>query len=200
MLTPAARWLGLETPREPDPPVTLEISSLRNVDGKVVDYTINADSKAAGRLVKELALPTGVVIAMVARGDKIIPPQGNTRINAGDHVILVLRNGTEPMVEKVFGRGEESALVPSAVEFPFRGSTTVGELEAFYSIHIDAPPETTLDQLIRMALGPDQTVVNAVAQFQSLRFRIQKLTEDGHIELIGMSILEDEDEPDEKSA
>lgn len=199
-LTPAARWLGLETPREPDPPVTLEISSLRNVDGKVVDYTINADSKAAGRLVKELALPTGVVIAMVARGDKIIPPQGNTRINAGDHVILVLRNGTEPMVEKVFGRGEESALVPSAVEFPFRGSTTVGELEAFYSIHIDAPPETTLDQLIRMALGPDQTVVNAVAQFQSLRFRIQKLTEDGHIELIGMSILEDEDEPDEKSA
>ena len=199
-LTPAARWLGLETPREPDPPVTLEISSLRNVDGKVVDYTINADSKAAGRLVKELAFPTGVVIAMVTRGDKIIPPQGNTRINAGDHVILVLRNGTEPMVEKVFGRGEESALVPSAVEFPFRGSTTVGELEAFYSIHIDAPPETTLDQLIRMALGPDQTVVNAVAQFQSLRFRIQKLTEDGHIELIGMSILEDEDEPDEKSA
>lgn len=199
-LTPAARWLALETPRDPEPPVTLEISSLRNVDGKVVDYTINADSKASGRLVKELALPTGVVIAMVARGDKIIPPQGNTRINSGDHVILVLRNGTEPMVEKVFGRAEESALVPSAVEFPFRGSTTVGELEAFYSIHIDAPPETTLDQLIRMALGPDQTVVDAVAQFETLRFRIQKLTHDGHIELIGMSILEDGDEAEEKSA
>jgi cell volume regulation protein A len=197
-LTPAARWLGLETPRDPEPPVTLEISSLRNVDGKVVDYTVHADSKAAGRLVKELALPTGVVIAMVARGDKIIPPQGNTRINADDHVILVLRSGTEPMVEKVFGRqAEKEALVPSAVEFPFRGSTTVGELEAFYSIHIDAPPETTLDQLIRMSLGPEQTVVEAVAQFDTLRFRIIKMTDDGHIELIGMSILEDGEEAEE---
>jgi potassium/hydrogen antiporter len=194
-LTPVARWLGLERPRDPDPPVTLEISSLRNVDGKVVDYTINSNSKAAGRLVKELALPTGVVIAMIARGQKIIPPQGNTLINAGDHVILVLRDGTEPMVEKVFGRdAEEQAAVPAAVEFPFRGTTTVGELEAFYSIHIDAPPETTLDQLMRMALGPEQTIVDAVAEFEALRFRIQKLSSDGHIELVGMSILESDEE------
>ena len=191
-LTPAARWLGLEVPREPDPPVALEITSLRNIDGKVVDYTIGVGTKAAGRLVKELALPTGVVIAMVARGEKIIPPQGNTRINAGDHVILVLRAGTEPMVEKVFGRAaQEETAVPAAVEFPFRGSTTVGELEAFYSIHIDAPPETTLDQLLRMALGPDQTVTDAVAEFESLRFRVQKLSSDGHIELVGMSVLDD---------
>ena len=190
-LTPAARWLGLEVPRDPEPPVTLEITSLRNVDGKVVDYTITPDSKAAGRLVKELALPAGVVIAMIVRGGKIIPPQGGTSISAGDHVILVLRERTEPMVEKVFGRGEDDQmLVPSAVEFPFRGTTTVGELEAFYAIHIDAPPETTLDQLMRMALGPDQTAVDAVAEFEALRFRIQKLSRDGHIELVGMSILE----------
>jgi potassium/hydrogen antiporter len=82
-------------------------------------------------------------------------------------------------------------LMPSAVEFPFRGTTTVGELEAFYAIHIDAPPETTLDQLMRMALGSDQTAVDAVAEFEALRFRIQKLSRDGHIELVGMSILED---------
>src|SRR5688572_15365245 len=196
-LTPAARWLGLEVPRDPEPPVTLEITSLRNVDGKVVDYTITPESKAAGRLVKELALPAGVVIAMIVRGGKIIPPQGGTSISAGDHVILVLRERTEPMVEKVFGRGEdEQMLVPSAVEFPFRGTTTVGELEAFYAIHIDAPPETTLDQLMRMALGPDQTAVDAVAEFEALRFRILKLSPDGHIELVGMSILEEPGEAD----
>jgi potassium/hydrogen antiporter len=195
-IAPAARLLGLERPRNPEPPLTLEISSLRNVDGKVVDYTIGADSKAVDRLVKELALPTGVVIAMIARGEKLIPPQGNTRIKTGDHVILVLRAGTEPMVDQVFERdAEERASVPTAVEFPFRGATTVGELEEFYSIHIDAPPETTLDQLMRMALGPAQTMVDAVAEFQLLRFRILKLSEEGHIELVGMSILEAPEQP-----
>ncbi|HRZ38924.1 MAG TPA: potassium/proton antiporter, partial [Candidatus Paceibacterota bacterium] len=49
-LTPAARWLGLERPRDPEPPVTLEISSLRHVDGEVVDYAIGEDSRAAGRM------------------------------------------------------------------------------------------------------------------------------------------------------
>lgn len=194
-LTPAARWLGLEYPRDPEPPVTLEISSLRHVDGTVVDYAIGEDSRAAGRLVKDLALPGGVVIALIARGERVIPPQGITRIHAGDHVILVLKRGTEPLADQVFGRntGERSA-VPTAVEFPFRGTTTVGELEEFYSIHIDAPPGTTLDEVMRRELGPEQTELDAVVEFSSLRFRILRLSEGGKIELVGMSILSEPEE------
>jgi len=189
-LTPVARWLGLECPREPEPPVTLELSSLRHLDGKIVDYAIGDDSRAAGRLVKDLALPGGVVIALIARGEKVIPPQGITRIHVGDHVILVLRHGTEPLVDQVFGRNlEERAEVPPHVEFPFRGSTTVGELETFYSIHIDAPPETTLDEVMRRELGPGMTKLDAVVEFSMLRFRIQKLSSEGRIDLVGMSIL-----------
>jgi potassium/hydrogen antiporter len=189
-LTPVARWLGLERPRDPEPPVSLEISSLRQMDGEVVDYAIGDDSRAAGRLVKDLALPGGVVIALVARGDQIIPPQGLTRIQAGDHVILVLRAGTQPLVNQVFGRDtEERGTVPKAIEFPFRGWTTVGELEEFYSIHIDVPPQTTLDEVMRRELGPEGTTVDAAVEFGSLRFRIQRLSSDGVIELVGMSIL-----------
>lgn len=190
-LTPAARWLGLECPREPEPPVTLEISSLRNVDGKVVDYVVSEKSRAAGRMVKDLALPSGVVIAMVAHGEKVIPPQGITRIQAGDHVILVLRPGAEPMVDQVFGASdEERAPVPTEVEFPFRGSTTVGELQEFYSLHIDAPSQTTLDEIMRLKLGEEETKVDAIVEFESLKFRVQRMSDDGHIQLVGMSIME----------
>jgi potassium/hydrogen antiporter len=140
--------------------------------------------------VKELALPDGVVIALIARGEKVIPPQGTTRIHVGDHAILVLRPGTEPLVDQVFGRNPAGrAEVPRDVEFPFRGSTTVGELEAFYSIHIDAPSETTLDEAMRRELGPEQTELDAVVEFSMLRFRIQRLSNEGRIELVGMSIL-----------
>lgn len=200
-LTPVARWLGLERPREPEPPVTLEISSLRNIDGKVVDYTVTEDSKAAGRLVKDLALPTGVVIAMIARGEKVIPPQGNTQIKASDHVILVLRTGTEPLVDQVFGRNDEKMTpVPTEVEFPFRGTTTIGELQEFYAIHVDAPPATTLDEIMHRELGAENVKAGAVVEFEFLRFRIQKVSAEGHIELVGMSLLSTpEDETDESA-
>ncbi|HHY84219.1 MAG TPA: potassium/proton antiporter [Verrucomicrobia bacterium] len=190
-LAPMARWLGLETPREPEPPVSLEISSLRHVDGEVLDYAITEDSRAAGRQVRDLALPGGVVIALIARGDQVIPPQGFTRILAGDHVIVVLRPGTKPFVDQVFGRNPpERTVVPAAVEFPFRGTTTVGELEEFYSIAIDAHREWTLDRLIREKLESEPVQVDSVAQFGSLRFRVQRLSSDGKIELVAMSILE----------
>jgi cell volume regulation protein A len=189
-LTLVARGLGLERPREPEPPVTLEISSLRQVDGEVVDYTVGEDSRAAGRQVRDLALPGGVVIALIARGDRIIPPQGITRIHAGDHVIVVLRRGTQPLVDRVFGRSRsERSVVPTAVEFPFRGTTTVGELQDFYSIRLEASPETTLDEVMRRALGSDRTALGAMVELGALRFRILRLGEAGAVELVGMSVL-----------
>jgi cell volume regulation protein A len=199
-ITPVARRLGLERPRDPEPPVSLEISSLRKVDGEVVDYAIGKDSRAAGRLVKDLALPGGVVIALVAREGHIIPPQGITRINAGDHVIVVLRPGTQPLVNQVFGQNTETrGTVPTAIEFPFRGSTTVGELEEFYAIRIEAPPNTSLNDVMRRKLGPDEVALDAAVEFGSLRFRIQRLSSDGTIELVGMSILPEPDSPDTES-
>jgi cell volume regulation protein A len=195
-LTFAARTLGLERVKEPEPPVTLELSALRDVDGKVVDYHIREDSRAAGKLVKELALPGGVVIALIARENKVIPPQGTTRIHAGDHVIAVLRPGTETLLDQVFGKEiEEQTSVPFDVEFPFRGSTTIRDLEEFYSLHTNAPPSSTLDEVMRRELGPDQTEVDAVVEFGSLRFRIQRLSDDGKIELVGMSILPEQSDP-----
>jgi cell volume regulation protein A len=151
-------------------------------------------------MVKDLALPGGVVIALIARGDQIIPPQGITRIDAGDHVILVLRPGTQALVDQVFGPStRERAGVPKASEYPFRGSTTVGELEEFYSIRIDAPPDTTLDAVMRRELGPEGTRLDATVEFGVLRFRIQHLSGEGTIDLVGMSILPAIEETDADS-
>jgi cell volume regulation protein A len=159
-----------------------------------LDYAVSEDSRAAGRLVKELALPGGVVIALIARGQKVIPPQGITRIHSGDHVILVVKAGMEPLVDQVFGRNaEERKSVPTAVEFPFRGVTTLGDLQEFYSIYVPASPETTLDEVMRRELGLDRTEVDAVVEFGALRFRIERLGPDGRIELVGMSILPEGD-------
>ena len=198
-LARAARWLGLEQPREPEPPVSLEINALRHVDGDVVDYRVSEDSRAAGRLVRDLALPEGVVIALIARGQQVIPPQGRTRILAGDHVIVVLRPGTQPLVNQVFGRTVDArGTIPSALEFSLRGSTTIGELQALYGIDVGAPAEQTLDAMIRAQPGARAPAAEDIVRIGPLLLRVKRVTDDGAVETVGMSILAGQ--PAEESA
>src|SRR5690606_688158 len=96
-LPPIATALGLQVPLEPEPPVMLEITSLRDVDADIVEYGVTPDSRAAGRRLRELALPDGVVVAMVSRAQHIIPPRGSTRIEPGDHVFVVLQPGARAL-------------------------------------------------------------------------------------------------------
>lgn len=42
-----------------------------------------------GPLVRDLALPPGVVITLVTRGNRVISPQGSTRLCGGDYVTLL---------------------------------------------------------------------------------------------------------------
>ena len=52
-----------------------------------------------------------------------------------------------------------------------------------------APAALTLDEAMRLKLGDENTAVDAIVEFGSLRFRIDRLTSDGKIELVGMAIL-----------
>jgi cell volume regulation protein A len=197
-LPTVARWLRLEAAPETTPPVTLEISSLRHVDGDIVDYSISPDSRAAGRTVKQLALPAGVVIALVSRDDKILPPQGSTRLNAGDHVIAILKPEVRPLVDRIFARsGGPRSELPAAVEFPLRGTTTVAELRDMYGIQISANPQETLGETLRKRLG-DGASEGAVVACGDIALRVRRISPSGTIDQIGM-ILQPEASSDEQN-
>src|SRR5690606_38399443 len=123
-----ARALGLEEAPRPEPPVALEISSLRDVEADIVENAIQPESRSAGRAIREPALPAGVVVAMIAGGWGITPPRGSTRVLPGDTMFVVIREGARPLVDRVFGTPEPSPVMPEAVEFPLRGDTTISEL------------------------------------------------------------------------
>ena len=99
----AARLLGLQAPPVPESPVTLEITSLQEVASDIVAVTVAPSSAAAGRLVRELELPESIVIAMLVRDGKVVPTRGSTRLEAGDHVFLVLESEARPLAEQAFG-------------------------------------------------------------------------------------------------
>jgi len=184
-----ARKLGLALAAQPAPPVSLEISSLRHTEGDIVDYTISPDSRAAGRLVQELALPDGVVIAIIARGERLIPPQGRTRIEPGDHVIVVHRPEVRPLVNRVFASGGVPEALPAELEFPLRPGISVGELEEFYGVRLNVPSALTLAEAIPQLLGNDRTAVGSIVRFQDIALRVRELSPDGRVTSIGMTIL-----------
>lgn len=101
-----ARWLKLDQPTEAMPPVTLEITSLRHVNGDIVEYLVVEGSRAAARLIRDLSLPDGAVIAMVSRGEDVIPPRGSTMLLPGDHAFLVLHPEVRSVVDQLFGPDE----------------------------------------------------------------------------------------------
>jgi cell volume regulation protein A len=186
----AARLLGLEVPLQVLPPVTLEITSLRQVESDIVDYAVGPLSRAAGRNVRDLALPEGVLIALIVRQEQVIPPHGRTTIEVGDHVMVVLRPSVRPLVEQLFGESSDSiAELPVDMEFPLRGSTRIRELEETYGIQLGTA-DTTVDAAIRQQLGRKARLGDST-NLGPLRLSVRRLAADGSIEQVGFTILPD---------
>jgi cell volume regulation protein A len=140
--------------------------------------------------VKELALPEGAVIALIARGNEVIPPHGNTHIVVGDHVVLVLQSGIQSLVSRVFAvESAETDPLPAALEFPLRATTTVAELSQLYSIPMNAPPASTLAEVMREQIKGTGSPLGKTVRFGPIALRVIRLADDGLIEMVGMSIL-----------
>lgn len=172
-----ARKLGLGRAPKPEPPATLEITSLRDVDADIVEYRIDEGSLAEGRRLNQLALPEGVVVALIGREGHLIPPRGSTRLATGDHVFVVLRGETRDMVDRVFGRdGVPAEPLPPGRWMRFKGSTRVGELCELYGIAVDAPMAFTLDDLMRQRLGVEPAPGDEIGM-DGLRVRVVETSE-----------------------
>jgi trk system potassium uptake protein TrkA len=83
--------------------------SLRRGAAEAIEAIAHGDphtSKVVGRAVEQIKLPPGTTIDAIVRGEEVIIAHHDTRIEAGDHVILFLidkKHVTD--VEKVFQVG-----------------------------------------------------------------------------------------------
>lgn len=57
--------------------------------GEVVEVTVGPKSKSVGKEIKNINISKGCTLAMITRGDELIPPRGDTAIQAGDLVTVV---------------------------------------------------------------------------------------------------------------
>jgi cell volume regulation protein A len=190
-LAPFARWLGLDEPGAPPPAMSLEITSLEHVQGDIVQYTLLAGGPLSDRTVRDLNLPPGAVVAMIARENRVVPPRGSTRLRAGDHVFVVLTPAVRTRVDEIFqGRVRESADSRGDAEFPLRGDTTLGDLEEFYGIEIEGDPASTLDELLRARLGSRLEEGRGVT-LGAVKLNVRQMA-DGRVEHVGLVLASSE--------
>ncbi len=78
------------------------VRSLMMVDSDVAEFVAAEDSKVTRKAVKDLGLPFGVTIGGLVRNNQGILVNGNTRIEAGDSVMVFCHEQNLKKVEKYF--------------------------------------------------------------------------------------------------
>jgi trk system potassium uptake protein TrkA len=77
---------------------------------EIIELEVAAGSPAAGAMVKDLGLPDGSLVISILRGGDGFVPRGDSELEPGDEVLLVLDTGLEEDVTAVFAAvGSEAA-------------------------------------------------------------------------------------------
>jgi len=129
-----ARYLGLAEPLPPEPSLSVEINSLRHVDGEVVEYIVAPSARVAGQALRDLALPDGVTITLVVRDFNVIVPRGATRLLKGDHVFVAMRKSLVPLINRLFDPMAATEPLEPGLSLLFHVDSTVGQLHRFFGI------------------------------------------------------------------
>jgi potassium/hydrogen antiporter len=86
---PLTNLLKLAKHEPPQPPMRIELGGVTPPGSAVLDLFLESHAPAVGRTLRELSLPSDIVVAAIYRGDKLITPRGDLSFEAGDHVFII---------------------------------------------------------------------------------------------------------------
>lgn len=148
-----ARALGLGSDAAPPPPLSVEVHSLRHLEGDIVDYTVCPGARVARQPLRDLALPEGIAVTLVVRGDEVVVPRGRTLLQTGDHVFVAVRDRLKPIVDALFDGSAGPTGLPPDLEMTFEEDSRVAQLACLLGATERAPGEESLGSLLTRSEG-----------------------------------------------
>lgn len=103
----ATRVLGLDVDEPPRPHALLELESRDALRGELMTFHVDEALAVAGESLVNLPFPDGASVALIIRGQDMIPPRGNTVLQPGDHIYVFARKEDRDVLLLMFGRPEE---------------------------------------------------------------------------------------------
>jgi cell volume regulation protein A len=101
-----ARRLGLHAPEPPAPQAVLAVESRMPLQGELLSFYLDEAVAVAGVALQELEFPEGAAVALIVRGDALVPPKGSTVLQPGDHAYVIAQQEDLPLIRLMFGRAE----------------------------------------------------------------------------------------------
>ncbi len=77
------------------------IYSIGDAEAEVIEAQVLGTSPIAGRLVRDIEFPEGVLMGALMKGEKVVKPTGDTRVDEGDVIALFCMAGDVPEVERL---------------------------------------------------------------------------------------------------
>ena len=77
------------------------IYSIGDAEAEVIEAQVLGTSPIAGRLVRDIEFPEGVLMGALMKGDKVVKPTGDTKVDEGDVILLFAMAGEFPEVERL---------------------------------------------------------------------------------------------------
>ncbi|MFZ9198820.1 MAG: Trk system potassium transporter TrkA [Paracoccaceae bacterium] len=77
------------------------VYSIGDAEAELVEAQVLATSPLAGKLVRDVDFPEGVLVGALMKGEKVLKPSGDLRIEAGDVIALFTMAGDRPEVERL---------------------------------------------------------------------------------------------------
>ncbi len=78
------------------------VYSVGDAEAEIIEAQVLSTSPIAGKAIQDVGFPEGVLVGAVAKGEKILRPQGDTRIDEGDVIVLFSMAADVPEVERLF--------------------------------------------------------------------------------------------------
>jgi len=78
------------------------VAALKGIEAEAITFEVLPTSEVAGKYLHEVHFPEGAVVITISRGDEIIIPRGNDRIEPGDQVVVFVLPDAISAVEQAF--------------------------------------------------------------------------------------------------
>ncbi len=80
----------------------VSLATVAGLDAQAVEYLTHADSRITRKPLSKVSFPKGAIVGAVIRGDKVLIPVGDTRIQPGDHVIVFSLPAAMAEIDRLF--------------------------------------------------------------------------------------------------